>query len=370
VSTFTFRPAVRENVPLLLGVAGGTGSGKTYSALLLARGLANGQPFAFVDTENGRGKHYADLFPEMRHGEIHAPFRPQAYADAIQAGAKDYPVVVVDSMSHEWAGDGGCLDWHDDLMGGDQKKNLSAWIEPKKSHKRMVTRLLQVGAHVILCFRAEPKVEAVRGANGRTEIVPKPSLTGLDGWIPVSEKMLPYELTASFLLMADRPGVPKPIKLQEQHKPFVPLDRPLTEETGTLLGEWAKGGKTSGAEPKAGMGEASGQESPVSAAANGDPSSVPEPSGGQGAKSGEVEPTAGAPSPAAGPLFVPPADVAQRVISDAQRRRLRAIQHQVGMSDDDVRRIVRDVGGVESSKVLPVSRYDAVVEQIAGWVAA
>jgi hypothetical protein len=235
--TYTFRPARRENVPLLLGVAGGTGSGKTYSALLLARGLANGHPFAIVDTENGRAKHYADLFPEMRHAEIHAPFRPEKYAEAIRAGAKDYPVVVVDSMSHEWAGDGGCLDWHDEIQAGDPKKNLMAWIEPKKAHKRMLTGLLQEPAHVVLCFRAEPKVEVGKGG----VIVPKPSITGLDGWIPISEKMLPYELTASFLLMADAPGVPRPIKLQEQHRPFVPLDRPLDESVGRRLAEWAAG---------------------------------------------------------------------------------------------------------------------------------
>jgi hypothetical protein len=239
--TVTFRPAKREQIPLLLGVAGGTGSGKTYSALLLARGLANGQPFAIIDTENGRAKHYADLFPEMRHAEIHAPFRPEKYADAIAQGASEYPVVVVDSMSHEWAGDGGCLDWHDDLMGGNQAKNFSAWIEPKKAHKRMLTQLLQLNAHVILCFRAEPKVEAKKNERGEWEYVPKPSLTGLDGWIPISEKMLPYELTASFLLMADQPGVPRPIKLQEQHKPFVPLDQPLSEETGRQLAAWAAG---------------------------------------------------------------------------------------------------------------------------------
>jgi hypothetical protein len=149
-------------------------------------------------------------------------------------------VIVVDSASHEWYGDGGCLDWHDELMGGDQKKNLSAWIEPKKAHKRMVTRLLQVGAHVILCFRAEPKVEAVK-RDGRTEIVPKASLVGLDGWIPIAEKNLPYELTASFLFMADRPGVPRPIKLPEQLKPFVPLDRPVTAEVGEKLCGWASG---------------------------------------------------------------------------------------------------------------------------------
>ena len=238
---FDFREVRRENVPLLLGLAGGTGSGKTMSALLLARGLSGGKPFGFVDTENGRAKMYADEFPEMRHADITAPFRPEKYAEAIEAAdAQGFPVVVVDSASHEWYGDGGCLDWHDEIMGGDQKKNLQAWIEPKKQHKRMVTRLLQVNAHVILCFRAEPKVEAVK-RDGRTEIVAKQSLTGLDGWIPIAEKNLPYELTASFLCMADRPGVPKPIKLPEQLKPMVPLDRPFDEEVGIRLATWAAG---------------------------------------------------------------------------------------------------------------------------------
>lgn len=241
-----FQPLKRERIPLLIGVAGGTGSGKTMSALLLARGLANGKPFAGIDTENGRMSHYADLFPDCEAMQIAAPFRPEKYADAIEkAQTAGYGVIVVDSASHEWYGDGGCLDWHDELMGGDQKKNLSAWIEPKKAHKRFVTRLLQLDAHVILCFRAEPKVEAVK-ENGQTKIVPKASLTGLDGWIPIAEKNLPYELTASFLLMADRPGVPKPIKLQEQHRAFVPLDKPLDENVGRQLAEWAQGAQRGG----------------------------------------------------------------------------------------------------------------------------
>lgn len=242
MSGITFRPAVRENVPLLLGLAGGTGAGKTYSAMQLARGISGGERFAVVDTENGRASLYADKF-DFDVTEIHAPFRPQAYTDAIVAADEaGYPVVVVDSASHEWYGDGGCLDWHDELMGGDQKKNLSAWIEPKRAHKTMVTRLLQVRAHVILCFRAEPKVEARQKQGGGFEIVPKQSLAGLDGWIPIAEKNLPFELLASFLLMADAPGVPKPIKLPEDLRPLVPLDQPLGPEVGNALAEWARGG--------------------------------------------------------------------------------------------------------------------------------
>jgi hypothetical protein len=110
------------------------------------------------------------------------------------------------------------------------------------SHKQMVQRLLQVRAHLILCFRAEPKIEMVRGEGGKMEIREKQSLVGLHGWIPITEKNLPYELTASFLLIADRPGVPHPIKLQEQHRALFPLDTPITEESGARLAAWASGG--------------------------------------------------------------------------------------------------------------------------------
>jgi len=110
------------------------------------------------------------------------------------------------------------------------------------SHKQFVSRLLQVRAHVILCFRAEEKIDIVKNPEtGKIEVVPKRSLSGLDGWIPISEKTLPYELTLSLLLTADKPGVPKAIKLQAQHRTFIPLDQPLTEETGKRLGKWASG---------------------------------------------------------------------------------------------------------------------------------
>jgi hypothetical protein len=244
-----FAPAIRANVPLLLGVSGGTGSGKTMSALRLATGMSGGKPFALIDTESGRARHYADAF-RFDHADLHAPFRPDAYADAIiSAEQAGYPVVVVDSMSHVWAGDGGVLDWQEEeldrMAGNDYRKResckMAAWIKPKVAHKRMVQRLLQLRAHVILCFRAEQKIEMIR-EDGKTKIVEKASPTGLHGWIPVCEKNLPFELTASFLLTADAPGIPKPIKLQEQHRAFFPLDRPITEETGRQLADWARGG--------------------------------------------------------------------------------------------------------------------------------
>ncbi len=247
--SFQFKPAIREQVGLLIGLAGSTGSGKTYSAMRMAAGICGDKPFAVIDTEAGRAKHYADAF-RFDHGDLAAPFSPEHYAEAILAAdAAKYPVIVVDSMSHEWSSEGGVLEMQEeelDRMAGDnwQKREacrMAAWIKPKMQHKKMVQRLLQVRAHLILCFRAEEKIEMVK-EDGKMKIVPKVSLTGINGWIPVTEKNLPFELTTSFLLTADAPGMPKPIKLQEQHRPMFPLDKPINEESGRKVAAWAAGG--------------------------------------------------------------------------------------------------------------------------------
>ena len=244
--TFTFRPAARENVNLLIGLAGSSGSGKTYTGMRLASGMAAGRRFAVIDTENGRASHYADQF-KFDVAELHAPFSPAAYTEAILAAdAAGYPVIMVDSMSHEYAGEGGVLDMQEaeyERMGSRDSAKVASWIKPKGEHKKMVSRLLQVRANLILCFRAEPKIEVAK-EGGKTVIVPKKSLVGLDGWIPVTEKNLPFELTVSFLFTADAPGIPKPIKLQQQHRALFPLDKPITEEAGRAIAAWAAGGAT------------------------------------------------------------------------------------------------------------------------------
>jgi hypothetical protein len=246
----TFRPAIRENVGLWINLIGGTGSGKTFTGMRLASGISAGKPFALIDTENRRALHYADAF-KFDHAELRPPFRPEAYADAVVAADKaGYPVIVVDSGSHVWAGDGGVLDWQDEemaRMAGDdyakrERVKMAAWIKPKMAHKQMVQKLLQVKAHIILCLRAEEKIEMVKGKDGKLEIQKKQSMTGKDGWIPICDKNLPFEATCSFLLLASVPGIPHPIKLQEQHHALFPLDKPITEESGKLLAAWAAGG--------------------------------------------------------------------------------------------------------------------------------
>lgn len=242
--SFTFRRAIRENVGLIVCLAGGTGSGKTYSAMRLASGIAGDKPFAVIDTEAGRAKHYADAF-QFDHGDLMPPFRPSAYQEAIVAADQaGYPVIVVDSMSHEHAGEGGILDMQEaefQRLGARDSVKMLSWAKPKGEHKKMVQRLLQIRAHLILCFRAEEKIEMVK-VDGRTEVRAKQSPTGLNGWLPICEKNLPFEATASFLLLATNPGHPMPIKLQEQHRPIFPSGQPIDEECGRRLAAWAAGG--------------------------------------------------------------------------------------------------------------------------------
>ena len=243
--TISFRPATRENVALMIGLAGASGSGKTFSAMRLAKGIAGDKPFAVIDTEAGRAKHYADTF-RFDHADLKPPFTPDAYAEAIAAAdTAGYPVIVVDSFSHEHAGEGGMLDMHEaeyQRLGGRDSVKMTAWIKPKGAHRRMVSRLLQIRAHMILCLRAEEKIDMVTNQDGKIEIVPKRTLAGFTGWVPICEKNLPFELTASFLLTPDAPGVPHPIKLQERHRPFFPPGEPISEAAGAALAAWARGG--------------------------------------------------------------------------------------------------------------------------------
>lgn len=244
--TFQFRPAVRERVSLLIGIAGSSGSGKTYSALQLATGLAgpNGR-IAVIDTEAGRALHYADQF-KFDHGDLRAPFSPDAYREAIVAADEaGYDVIVIDSMSHEHEGEGGLLDWADrEAANHKPPKN---WVKPKTAHKRMMNRLLQLRAHLIFCLRAEEKmrVEQQDVGNGRRKmvIVPAADLPLNERWQPIAEKRFAYELTASFLMTPDRPGVPLPLKLQEQHRHAFPEGSQMGSEAGEKLAAWASGGK-------------------------------------------------------------------------------------------------------------------------------
>jgi hypothetical protein len=235
--TFSFAPAVREHVSLLIALAGASGSGKTFSALRLARGFAPNGKIAFIDTEARRGLHYAGQF-DFLHADMRPPFKPAAFIEGIraaeQAGAE---VVIIDSFSHEYDGEGGIMDWADALAESGVK-SPGNWKEPKLAHKKMMNALLQCRASLIFCLRADEKIEIVR-EGGRTQVRPL-------GWMPICEKRFMFEMTASFTLTPDRPGRPRfdlPHKLQQQHRGMFAEDQPISEDSGRRLAEWARGGQ-------------------------------------------------------------------------------------------------------------------------------
>ena len=241
---YEFKQGVREAVGLLMGLIGPSGSGKTMSAMRIASGIVGeGNRFAIIDTENRRALHYAEQF-DFDYCELNPPFKSQNYADAIESADKvGYGAIIVDSCSHEWSSEGGVLDFQEAelnrMAGDDWKKReqvkMAAWIKPKQNHKQMVQRMLRTKAHLILCFRAEEKMKMEKDASGKMQIIPQ-------GWQPVCSKEMPYELTVSFLLHSDKPGIGQPIKLQEQHKAIFPTGKLLDEASGRAVAEWAKGG--------------------------------------------------------------------------------------------------------------------------------
>ena len=263
--TFTLRPAVREKIGLLFGVSGASGSGKTYTALLLAKGIANGTGrIAVIDTEAGRALHYAPRKTvvadhtkgtfDFLHLDFPPPFTPSRYIEAIRAAEEaGATVIVVDSMSHEWAGEGGCSDMQlaeAERMAKASGKTMDAmtapaWKRPKLEHQRMMARLIQTRSHLIFCLRAQEKVKIVGG-----KVTPV-------GFQPISEKSFPFELSGSFMLHPDRPGCPDwglPKKLNSDLQSIFPDGHLIGPEAGKRLRMWAETGEDRPSADKAAEG--------------------------------------------------------------------------------------------------------------------
>ena len=229
-----YTKAVRDNSHLLIAFAGASGSGKTYSSMLVAQGICGKEPFAVIDTEAGRAKHYADQF-DFEHIELLPPFTPERYTDAIKtAENRGFKAIITDSMSHEFDGEGGICDIAENSPG----KGPGKWFNAKKRHKTMINKLLQVQTHLIFCLRADEKIDmSQKDENGKMIVINQ-------GWIPIQEKRFMYEMTISFTMNPLQPGVVDlslPHKVQDQHRmAFLPGEH-INEAAGAFLAAWARG---------------------------------------------------------------------------------------------------------------------------------
>jgi hypothetical protein len=236
--TITFQPAVRQGVKALINLYGPSGCGKTYSAIQLMRGLVGPEGrIAFIDTEAGRGSHYADLTPYDR-ADLAPPFTPDRYREAIEAAEEaGYDGLIIDSISHEWEGEGGVLEWAESIELRTKKSGLHCWNKPKGAHKKLINRLLRSRLHIIFCARAREKPKTVLDDRGKQQIVS-------DGFQPIVEKNFPYEMLISVGMSDVAPGVPD-LNLQKkipgELAPAFPAGKHIDIETGKVLREWLDG---------------------------------------------------------------------------------------------------------------------------------
>ena len=226
-----FRKAIRKRAKLRLAITGPAGSGKTYSALLLAFGL--GGKVAMIDTENGSGDLYCDL-GDYDICSLTAPYDPRKYVQIIhEAEQAGYDTIIIDSLSHAWSGEGGILDLQARAAANSKSGNsYTAWRQVTPMQNRLIDTLLASPCHIIATMRR--KTEYVQGENerGKTEIRKV-------GLAPVQREGVDYEFGTVF-------------DLSPSHMASVSKDRTglfdstyftITQDTGKILRDWLDKGE-------------------------------------------------------------------------------------------------------------------------------
>ncbi len=242
-SVIQIRRAVRANARLVIAFCGLSGSGKTRTAIEFAFGLAgyNASDVGFLDLENKRGSLYADCLDDHPKNpkkerfwiaDLQPPFSPSRLSDSIKAfqehGVK---VLVIDSGSHEWEGEGGAMQIAEDNKTKGGKLN---WAKGKGEHKKFINTMLQCDMHVIVCLRAREKTQEAT-ENGKVVVK---SL----GIQPIQEKNFMYEMSAS-LMMYNEGQLQVPYKVPGELRPMVGRGQGyITAEDGEAVRKWVEGG--------------------------------------------------------------------------------------------------------------------------------
>ena len=229
------KKAQRKKVKLKIGFSGASGFGKTYSALLMAYGVTGDwSKIAVIDSENASADLYSDL-GDYNTLTLKAPFSPERYIEAIEmcenAGIE---VIIIDSITHEWDGVGGCLNIAEKLTAASSHKNsYIVWGRVTPRHKAFINAILQSPCHIFTTVRRKQEYDMSKNSSGRT-IIQKV------GTKEITREGFEYELTINFEFESDKHYV-KASKdrtgLFMSRDPFI-----ITSETGKELLKWANSG--------------------------------------------------------------------------------------------------------------------------------
>jgi hypothetical protein len=231
VSSFTFTPATKEQAKARIALTGPTGSGKTYTALVIGTGL--GDRIALIDTEHGSASKYADEFAFDTLPLT--TFEPRALVEALAVAAHEgYDVVIVDSLSHFWSGTGGMLEQVDNAAKRTGSGNsFAGWKEARPLERAMIDALLAYPGQLIATMRT--KTEYVVEADERGRKVPRKV-----GLKPEQREGIEYE----FDIVGDLDHENTLVISKSRAKPLsgMVLHKPGAEFAEAILG-WLKTGK-------------------------------------------------------------------------------------------------------------------------------
>lgn len=223
------RKATRKQAKIRLGFSAVSGGGKTYSAILVAKGLCGDMSkVAVIDTENGSADLYAHL-GDYNVLPLAAPYSPERYIEAIRSCEKaGMEVIIIDSITHEWDGKGGCLEIVEQLGGKYQD-----WAKVTPRHQAFIDAILHSPCHVITTVRRKQDYEMTKDGNGRIKVEK-------GGLREITREGFEYELTINLEMdtkhnataSKDRTGL-------FMGKPaFLP-----SEKTGELIATWCEQGE-------------------------------------------------------------------------------------------------------------------------------
>ena len=233
----------KQNVKLRLGLSGPSGFGKTYSALLLAYGMTKDwSKIAVIDSEQGSSSLYSDL-GNFNVLDLNDPYSPERYIEAIKVCENaNAELIIIDSISHEWNGTGGCLQIHENLGG-----KFSDWKPVTKRHQAFIDAILKSKCHIITTTRRKVDYSLDTGSNGRTKVVKH-------GTKEISKEGFEYELTVNFELIND-----KHLANASKDRTGLFMNKPefiITPKTGEKLLAWCNSNTLSQNEVKTKIEEA------------------------------------------------------------------------------------------------------------------
>ncbi len=238
----TFKKAERTQAWLKIALTGPSGSGKTFSGLIIAAGI--GKKIAVVDTENGSASLYADMDKGPLAGiifdalELTPPYTIAKYVEAIEAAEKaGYDVLIIDSISHAWAGEGGLLDKKTalDARGGNSYTN---WATITPEQERFKARILQADMHIICTMRS--KQDYVLELNDKGKQAPKKV-----GLAPIQRDGMEYEFTTVLDIAMDHNAVAS----KDRTGLFDGQVFKPTKETGAKIMKWLRAAKPQAPKP-------------------------------------------------------------------------------------------------------------------------